>query len=160
MKILTKEILKSFSYTTATGNREGTAIVRINGRNYVKMGTLQAVTLVGDLCEVYDADVKLKKKVLFVGVARQHPCDRKIDKELAYEVAHLNALMNPQMIIEVGSEFTKYNFKVFAENYIDTLKLEFIKTTEEIEEETLLSAIDDIAKCYESEEDDKYIDEV
>jgi len=148
MKILTKDFIKTFSYTTASSNREGSAIVKINGRTYVKFGTFQAVTLVGNLYEVYDADVKRLKKVLLVGVSRQHPCDRKIDKELGYEVAHLNALTNPQMVIEVGSEFTNYNFKVFAKNYIDTLKLEFIKTNQEIEEDTILSVIDELPKCY------------
>ena len=113
MNILTKEILKTFSYTTANGNREGSMLVKINGRDYVKFGTFQAVTLVGDLCEVYDADVKRLKTVLFVGVSRQHPRDIKIEKELAYEVAHLNALFNPQMVIEVGECFTQYNFREF-----------------------------------------------
>lgn len=144
MNILTKEILKTFSYTTANGNREGSMLVKINGRDYVKFGTFQAVTLVGDLCEVYDADVKRLKTVLFVGVSRQHPRDIKIEKELAYEVAHLNALFNPQMVIEVGECFTQYNFREFAKNYVDTLKLQFVKTVQERDEDDLLSAIDEI----------------
>lgn len=144
MNILTKEILKTFSYTTANGNREGSMLVKMNGRDYIKFGTFQAVTLVGDLCEVYDADVKRLKTVLFVGVSRQHPRDIKIDKELAYEVAHLNALFNPQMIIEVGEYFTQYNFREFAKNYVDTLKLQFVKTVQEKDEDDLLSAIGEI----------------
>jgi len=144
MNILTKEILKTYSYTTANGNREGSMPVKMNGRDYVKFGTFQAVTLVGDLCEVYDADVKRLKMVLFVGVSRQHPRDIKIDKELAYEVAHLNALFNPQMIIEVGEYFTQYNFREFAKNYVDTLKLQFVKTVQEKDEDDLLSAIGEI----------------
>ncbi|MBQ3416059.1 MAG: hypothetical protein IJH39_12155 [Clostridia bacterium] len=144
MNILTKEILKTFSYTTANGNREGSILVKMNGRDYIKFGTFQAVTLVGDLCEVYDADVKRLKTVLFVGVSKQHPRDIKIDKELAYEVAHLNALFNPQMIIEVGEYFTQYNFREFAKNYVDTLKLQFVKTVQEKDEDDLLSAIGEI----------------
>lgn len=144
MNILTKEILKTYSYTTSNGNRESSALVRINGRDYIKFGTLQAVTLVGDLCEVYDADVKRNKTVLFVGVARQHPRDIKIDKELAYETAHLNALFNPQMIIEVGENFTQYNFREFAKNYVDTLKLQFVKTVQEIDEDDFMHALGEI----------------
>lgn len=157
MNILTKETIKTFSYTTANGNREGSMLVRINGRDYVKFGTFQAVTLVGDLCEVYDADVKRLKKMLFVGVSKQHPRDIKIDKELAYETAHLNALFNPQMIIEVGEAFTQYNFREFAKNYIDTLKLQFVKTTQEIDEDDFISAIEEIE--FESDEDDTNISE-
>lgn len=157
MNILTKEIIQTYSYTTSNGNREGSALVRINGRDYVKFGTLQAVTLVGDLCEVYDADVKRLKKVLFVGVSRQHPRDIKIDKELAYETAHLNALLNPQMVIEVGEAFTQYNFREFAKNYVDTLKLEFVKTVQEIEEDNLMEFIEGIEfeEDTDSEEDTK-----
>ena len=144
MNILTKEILKTYSYTTSNGNREGSMFVKMNGRDYVKFGTFQAVTLVGDLCEVYDADVKRDRTVLFVGVARLHPRDIKIDKELAYETAHLNALFNPQMIIEVGEAFTQYNFREFAKNYVDTLKLEFVKTTQEIDEDDFMQALSEI----------------
>lgn len=144
MNILTKEIVKTYSYTTANGNREATKLVKMNGRDYAKFGILQAVTLVGDLCEVYDADVKRLKKVLFVGVSRQHPRDIKIDKELAYETAHLNALFNPQMIIEVGDAFTQYNFREFAKNYVDTLDLQFVKTVQEIEEDDIMSFIDNL----------------
>lgn len=131
MNILTKETLKTYSYTTSNGNREGSKLVRILGRDYVKFGTFQAVTLVGNLCEVYDADVKRLKTVLFVGVAKQHPSDIKIDKELAYETANINAMFDPAMIIEVGSEFTQYNFREFAKNYVDTLGLAFVKTAAE-----------------------------
>lgn len=159
MNILTKEILKTFSYTTANGNREGSMLVKINGRDYVKFGTFQAVTLVGDLCEVYDADVKRSKTVLFVGVSRQHPRDIKIDKELAYETAHLNALFNPQMVIEVGECFTQYNFREFAKNYVDTLKLQFVKTVQEIDEDDLMSAIEDIEFEEYLDEDDTKISE-
>ena len=156
MNILTKEILKTFSYTTANGNREGSMLVRINGRDYVKFGTFQAVTLVGDLCEVYDADVKRLKTMLFVGVSRQHPRDIKIDKELAYETAHLNALLDPQMIIEVGEAFTQYNFREFAKNYIDTLKLQFVKTAQEIKEDEFINYLDYIE--YLDPSDPDYID--
>ena len=47
----------------------------------------------------------------------------------------MNAMFNPAMIIEVGEEFTQYNFREFAKNYIDTLKLSFIKTQAEREDD-------------------------
>lgn len=134
MNILTKETLRTFSYTTANGNRNGTKLVRILGRDYAKFGVFQAVTLVGNLCEVYDRDVKRLKTVLFVGLAKQHPNDIKLDKEIAYETANLNAQFNPCMVIEVGPEFTSYNFREFAKNYIDTLSLSFVRTTAEKED--------------------------
>ena len=157
MNILTKEIIKTYSYTTSNGDREGQKLVRILGRDYVKFGTYQAVTLVGDLCEVYDADVKRSKTVLFVGVAKQHPTDIKIDKELAYETAHMNAMFNPAMIIEVGEEFTQYNFREFAKNYIDTLKLSFVKTQAEREDDEFMRLVEEFAGSIEETKEDTNI---
>lgn len=138
MNILTKELIETFSYSTMNHPREGEMFVRIDGRDYIKFGTYQAVTLVGNLYEVYDADVKRNKTVLFVGVSRQHPCDTTADKEIAYEEAHLKALLEPQMIVEVGPKFRKSDFLNFAKSYIRTLKLKFVKTRQEIEEDNFM----------------------
>lgn len=144
MKILTKELIETFSYSSMNHNREGEMFVRIDGRDYIKFGTYQAVTLVGNLYEVYDADVKSNKTVLFVGVSRQHPCDTTANKEVAYEEAHLKALLEPCMIIEVGPKFRKSDFLNFAKSYIRTLKLRFIKTKQEMMNDISISDIESI----------------
>lgn len=146
MKILTKEFIETFSYSTMNHPREGEMFVRIDGRDYIKFGTYQAVTLVGNLYEVYDADVKRNKTVLFVGVSRQHPCDTIADKETAYEEANLKALLEPQMIIEVGPKFRKSDFLNFAKSYIRTLKLKFIKTKQEIEWAGIIEELENVSK--------------
>ena len=51
-KFLFKELVNTFSYTTATQDREVYADVSINGRRYRKYGTLQAVAFVGNLYKV------------------------------------------------------------------------------------------------------------
>lgn len=124
---LGKELVKTFSYTTATQDREAYANVVINGRQYTKYGTLQAVTFVGNLYRVDN------KYVLFVGMSKQHPCDTKVNKRLGWEIAAANALDNPFMIIEVNSKFDKFMFNDFVEGYMDNMMdLQFVKTREEI----------------------------
>lgn len=143
MKILTKEFVKNFSYTTINTDRSGVKELRIDGRQYCKFGIYQAVTLVGDLWDVYDGDVKRNRRMLFVGVAKQHPRDLNLNKELSYEIAHLNSLENPIMIIEVGPDFCGHDFRHLASVYVDTLNLSFVKTRAEIDTEDLMKVIED-----------------
>ena len=148
-KFLFKELVNTFSYTTATQDREAYADVSINGRRYRKYGTLQAVTFVGNLYKVgiqskgylnlkEGENVSLKplkneeKYVLMLGMSKQHPYDTKVNKELGYELANDNAFNNPCMIIEVHGKFNKRRFVDLIENYLDTMKFEFIKTKGEI----------------------------
>ncbi len=126
-KFLFKELVNTFSYTTASQNREAYADVSINGRRYRKYGTLQAVTYVGNLYKVGE-----DKQVLVIGMSKQHPCDGKVNKQYGDEVAHENALDDPCMIIEVQGKFNKRRFVNLVEYYISTMKLEFIKTRDEI----------------------------
>lgn len=125
----TKELVKSFSYTTINQDREACTDVNIDGRWYTKHGTLQAVTVVGNLYKDENGN-----KTLHCGVTRQHPCDSRIDKQLAYEQAQQKAFMNPDIIINTVPEcLTKYNFNRMIEWYIDMIELQFVKTRKEIE---------------------------
>lgn len=142
---LFKELVNTFAYTTATQDRDVYTDVSINGRKYAKYGTLQAVTFVGNLYKVgeksqgywpMDGDhpeVKGHEKyVLFIGMSKQHPYDTKLNKQLGYEVAMENALTNPSIMIEVQGKFNYNRFKNIVENYLSTMRLEFIKTRQEI----------------------------
>ena len=60
------------------------------------------------------------------------------------------------MVIEVGEAFTQYNFREFAKNYIDTLKLQFVKTAQEIKEDEFINSLDYIE--YLDPSDPDYID--
>jgi len=132
MSFLTKEVEKVYSFSTISDDRFASHQVVINGRQYYKLGQEQAVTLVGVLYNIFDPSVKQYKKVLHVGVAKQHPSDIEVNKELAYEVAHERALMDPQVTMEVGANWRKYNFTQFARNYVDAMKLQLVRTPEEI----------------------------
>jgi len=129
---LSKELVNTFSYTTATQNRDACTDVSINGRRYTKYGTLQAVTFVGNLYKLNEY-----KNVLVIGMSRQHPNESKINKEMGYEYAHLNMLDNPIIMIEVQGNFTKRRFVNIVESYLSNMKLEFVKTKKEIENDVM-----------------------
>lgn len=147
-KFLFKELVNTFTYTTATQNRDVYTDVSINGRHYRKYGTLQAVAFVGNLYKVgvsgkghLDLNgertslkpVKNQEKtILVIGMSKQHPNDTKINKEIGYDIARENMLLDPIMIIEVQGKFNRYRFNNIVETYLSTMKLEFIKTKEEI----------------------------
>jgi len=126
---LTKTLVNSFSYTTITKDRDAYSDVNIDGRQYTKYGTLQAVTVVGNLYEDHNGN-----RILMCGVSKQHPCDTKCDKQIAYEVATLRAMSNPDIVINTVPEYVnKFNFAQMVSWYVDAMKLDFIKTRQEIE---------------------------
>ena len=110
---LTKELVNTFSYTTASQNRNVSTDVSINGRTYTKYGTLQAVTFVGNLYKINEY-----KNVLVIGMSRQHPNEFNVNKEEGYERAALNTLDDPIMMIEVHGRFTKRRFVNIVETYL------------------------------------------
>ena len=129
---LSKEVEKVYSFSTISEDRFGAKLVKVNGRDYTKYGTYQAVTLVGILYNVFDPSVSHYKKMLHVGVAKQNPRDLVVSKNIAYEVAHENALINPQCVMGVGDNWRKQNFTEFARNYVSAMDLQFVKTAQEL----------------------------
>lgn len=124
----TKTLIDSFTYTTITNNREAATEVVIDGRNYTKWGTLQAVTIVGNLYEDNDGN-----RIMLCGIARQHPNDTRCNKQVAYEVAQLRALSDPDLVINTVPKYiNNFNFSRMMSWYVDGMNLEFIKTKEEI----------------------------
>lgn len=160
MSILSKKLIDTFSFSTINTDRRGEMLVRIYGRNFIKLGIYQAVTLVGDLYEVYDPDVKHDRRLLLVGVSKQHPRDIKADKELAYELAHERAFTDPQIIMEVGPNFCSHDFRHLAHTYVDSLDLKFVKTREEIDVDNFTKMMDQTFtdECFDSP--GYYIDDV
>lgn len=132
---LSKELVNTYAYTTATKDRDVCTYVSINGRNYAKFGTLQAVTFVGNLYKVdsYKKNSKdFNKYVLMVGLSKQHPCDTKVNKQEGYEAASIRAIDDPIIIMNVEGKFDKHRFNNIVKNYLSNMKLEFIKTRKEI----------------------------
>ena len=121
-----KELVNVFEYSTASKERYAYTDVNIDGRWYTKYGTLQAVTMVGGLYKTEN-----NKNLLVVGISKQHPNDNKVDKKLGYEVAHINMLNNPAIVMEVDKTFKRRDFNHICSNYINSMDLAFIKTNKE-----------------------------
>ena len=128
---LTKELVDSFSYTTITKNRNAYSDVNIDGRTYRKYGTLQAVTIVGNLYKDCFGN-----EIMTIGISRQNPCDSKCNKNIAYECAQMKALTDPDIVINnVPTYVTKFNFAQMMSWYVDMMNLEYLKTRQEIKNE-------------------------
>ena len=127
-----KELVKSLSYSTISQDREAYAEVVIDGRNYLKYGQLQAVTIVGFMYKVYNKTLGANEYYVYCGMSKQHPCDTKINKEVGYEQAAINAQLNPFMEMKVDKSFGNITFRQMMEAYVSDLELEFIKTKQEI----------------------------
>lgn len=142
MDFLTKDLVRTFSYTNINDFRSMEKQVVVNGRTYIKLGQAQAVTMVGNLYRCYDPIVKSNKYVLMVGVAKQHPRDLKITKREGYAIANENAYASPSIVMEVDHEFNKEKFKYFSMLYIETMHLSMVKTKKEIDAEEINGMIE------------------
>lgn len=135
MDFLTKDLVKTFSYSTANNYRNYEKQMVVNGRTYYKIGQLQAVTMVGNLYKCYDPNVESFKYMLMVGVAKQHPRDLKITKQEGLEIANEKAYSCPSIVMEVPSDFTKEQFQMFADCYVEFAMikhLQLVKTNKEL----------------------------
>lgn len=141
---LSKELVNTYAYTTATKDRDVWTYVSINGRRYAKFGTLQAVTFVGNLYKVNNEKKNSEdfdKYALMIGMSKQHPCDTKVNKQEGYEIAALRAIDDPILVMDVQGKFDKHRFDNIVENYLSNVQLEFIKTRAEI-----IESGDDLSK--------------
>lgn len=133
---LTKELIRTFNWDNLGQNRSIAKEVCINGRKYYKTGIATSTTIVGNLYLVYDQSVKHKKYVLLVGIARQHPNDLQVKRNEGIEIANLKSLDTPVMQIEFDHEISWYEFKELAEWYAEHQEQKFLRTNEEIKQNT------------------------
>ena len=132
MDFLGKELVGTYYYTDMFMDRSGVKPMKINGREFYRCGTYQAVTMVGNLYEYYDPIVEHHKKFLMVGMAKQHPRDLTINKSTGYEIANENAHINPCIIMEVD-DINKDKFMMMCDAYISCMvNRKFVCTAKEI----------------------------
>ena len=130
--LINKELVKSLIFSTASKNREVSTSVIMDGRQYIKIGTLQAVTIIGNVYKVLNTKTNMYEYWLFAGMAKQNPTDINCNKQLATEIAADRALCDPFMIMQVGKSFGQYTFNDMMSAYIQDMDLEFVKTAQEI----------------------------
>lgn len=135
-----KELVKTLAYSTCKNDRSAYSNVVVNGRNYIKVGTLQAVTVVCDVYKLFNKKSNMTEYWACFGMSKQHPTDIQVNKEVAYEVAHTNAQINPFCVIQVNKKFGQHTFMDMIRPYIMDMDLEYVKTREEIELGTTFEA--------------------
>ena len=133
MDFVQKELVGIYYYTNIDENRDGVKSVRINGREYLKFGTVVATTAVALQYKVFNPSVKHSEYITLIGVARQNPGDITLDKELGYEMAIENALINPVMNVKYSNEKDENTINNLMKAYVAGLPESFIKTRKEIE---------------------------
>lgn len=127
---VSKEFVKSFSWTSLTENREVLKPVVIDGRKYYKTGREQAVTFVGNL---YKIDGQMSKYVLYVGMAKQHPDEHNVLVPDGIDIAAENAYTNPILVMEVFKDFDYNAFSEMMTTYWEYMPLDMLRTKEEKE---------------------------
>lgn len=127
---VSKEFVKSFSWTSLTENREVLKPVVIDGRKYYKTGREQAVTFVGNL---YKIGGQMSKYVLYVGMAKQHPDEHNVLVQDGIDIAAENAYTNPILVMEVFKDFDYNAFSEMMTTYWEYMPLDMLRTKEEKE---------------------------
>ncbi len=127
---VSKEFVKSFSWTSLTENREVLKPVVIDGRKYYKTGREKAVTFVGNL---YKIDGQMSKYVLYVGMAKQHPDEHNVLVQDGIDIAAENAYTNPMLVMEVFKDFDYNAFSEMMTTYWEYMPLDMLRTKEEKE---------------------------
>lgn len=128
-----KELVGIYYYTNVDENREGVKSVSINGREYLKFGTVVATTAVALQYKVFNPSVEHSEYITLIGVARQNPGDVILNKELGYEMAMENAMINPVMNVKYSRKNDETSIVKLMETYVAGLPESFIKTRQEIE---------------------------
>lgn len=133
MDFIQKELVGIYYYTNADEDRYDVKSLRINGREYMKFGTVVATTAVAFQYKVFNPSVKHSEYITLIGVARQNPGDITLNKELGYEMAMENALINPVMTVKYNRKNDEDSINNLMRTYVAALPDPFIKTRQEIE---------------------------
>lgn len=132
LDFLNKTEVNSFVYSSINDDRFDCKEVTIDGRQYTKWGKLQIVTFVGMMYAAENKDTGITKYFITIGMSKQHPQDIVHDKKTAMEVARINAITNPVIVMyDVSPNFDNYSFKAMMKIYYNTMDLDFVMTTEE-----------------------------
>lgn len=127
-----KEFVRSYYYSDMKHQRFHVKRDIVNGRLCERFGTHTATTVILNMYKVYDPSVKSSKYVYLGGVARQHPNDHVITAEEGYEMANLNANLNPTIVLTYDTPADTRTLIQMMELYVMGLPKEFIRTKEEI----------------------------
>lgn len=131
--LITKEFVKSYSFNDIFHNRSDKKNNVINGRTHIILGTNQAIGIVGNLYRMFDPSVESYKYLLLVGVGMQDVNNPSIiNEDDLYELACINAVINPTLVMNLDKELSEDNFLDLSIVLNSIIDKEFLKTKEEL----------------------------
>lgn len=107
---LRKDVLKTLTATDMDERRES-----VNGPTGFKL-VYAATTLVGLMYRVYDPSVKSFNYIVHVGITTQNGDGENMDDE--YEKAYYNAVTDPQVTFNLGTDPNSFNWDEFSHTII------------------------------------------
>lgn len=106
--------------------------VNEDGRRVVLLGKRCSATFGVKIYKLNGASVNpLKRYVMFVGLSRQNPIDIKDDENLAEEIAHENAIVDPIMTVHLPNVLTLREVSDMISPILDNLPEKLVMTSKQ-----------------------------
>lgn len=106
--------------------------VNEDGRRVVLLGKRCSATFGVKIYKINGASANpLKRYVMFVGLSRQNPIDIKDDENLAEEIAHENAIVDPIMTVHLPKVLTEREVSDMIGPLLDSLPDKLVMTSKQ-----------------------------
>lgn len=128
-----KRLVKEYTISDIHTDREcAKETVNEDGRRVVFLGKRCSATFGVKIYKMNGASVNpLKRYVMFVGLSRQNPVDIKDDENLAEEIAHENAIVDPVMTCYLPKPLTLREVTEMVAPILDSLPEKLVMTSKE-----------------------------
>lgn len=128
-----KRLVAEYTISDIHTNREcEKETVNEDGRRVILLGKRCSATFGVKIYKLNGASANpLKRYVMFVGLSRQNPIDIKDDAELAEEIAHENAIVDPIMTIYLPKVLTLREVSDMVSPILDNLPEKLVMTSKQ-----------------------------
>lgn len=128
-----KKLVAEYTISDIHSNREcEKETVNEDGRRVILLGKRCSATFGVKIYKFNGASANpLKRYVMFVGLSRQNPIDIKDDENLAEEIAHENAIVDPIMTVYLPKVLTLREVSDMISPILDNLPEKLVMTSKQ-----------------------------
>lgn len=128
-----KRLVAEYTISDIHSNREcEKETVNEDGRRVILLGKRCSATFGVKIYKLNGASANpLKRYVMFVGLSRQNPIDIKDDENLAEEIAHENAIVDPIMTVYLPKVLTLREVSDMISPILDNLPEKLVMTSKQ-----------------------------
>lgn len=128
-----KKLVAEYTISDIHSNREcEKETVNEDGRRVILLGKRCSATFGVKIYKLNGASANpLKRYVMFVGLSRQNPIDIKDDENLAEEIAHENAIVDPIMTVYLPKVLTLREVSDMISPILDNLPEKLVMTSKQ-----------------------------